>query len=122
MKAMKKLIYLPMAAFALISCDSHTYDEIEEEVVIDGPVTYNANVKAIIDNNCVVCHNDAGQASFRPLTTYAQVKAAVQEAGLLDRIQLQNGESGVMPSTGRMPQSNIDVILQWNADGLLETE
>lgn len=122
MKAMKKLIYLPLAAIALISCDSHTYDEIEEEIIIEGPVTYNANVKSIVDNNCVVCHNSAGQASFRPLTTYAEVKAAVEEAGLLDRIQLQNGEPGVMPSTGRMPQSTIDVILQWNTDGLLETE
>ena len=119
---MKKYIYLPLAALALYSCDSHTYQEIEEEIIIDGPVTYNANIKSIIDNNCVVCHVDGGAASFRPLTTYAEVKAAVQEAGLLDRIQLQNGESGQMPSTGRMPQSTIDVILQWNTDGLLETE
>ncbi|RYD92370.1 MAG: cytochrome c [Sphingobacteriales bacterium] len=119
---MKKLIYLPLAALALYSCDSHTYDEIGEEIIIEGPVTYNANVKSIIDNNCVMCHSQQGSASFRPLTTYSQVKAAVEEAGLLNRIQLQNGEPGVMPSTGRMPQSNIDVILEWNADGLLETE
>jgi len=117
---MKQLIYLPLAALALMSCDSHTYEEIGEEIIIEGPVTYNANVKSIIDNNCVVCHSPEGSASFRPFTTYAEVKAGVEEAGLLDRIQLQNGEPGVMPSTGRMPQSNIDVILQWNADGLLE--
>ncbi|MES2488042.1 MAG: cytochrome c [Bacteroidota bacterium] len=119
---MNKLIYMPFAALALFSCDSHTYDEIGEEIIIDGPVTYSANVKTIIDNNCVVCHSPEGSASFRPFTTYADVKAGVEEAGLLDRIQRQNGEPGVMPSTGRMPQSNIDVILQWSADGLLETE
>ncbi|KOS08339.1 hypothetical protein AM493_12415 [Flavobacterium akiainvivens] len=118
---MKKLI-LPLAAVALISCDSNTYEDIEQEIIIDGPVTYNANVKAIIDANCVMCHNSAGQASFRPLTTYAEVKAAVEQAGLLNRIQLQNGQPGIMPSTGRMPQSTIDVILEWSTDGLLETE
>ncbi len=119
---MKKLLYLPFAALALVSCDSHTYEDIDEEIIIDGPVTYNANVKAIIDANCVMCHVDGGAASFRPLVTYAQVKQAVAEAGLLERIQLQNGEPGIMPATGRMPQRNINVLLEWEADGLLETE
>jgi mono/diheme cytochrome c family protein len=121
MKAIK-YIYLPLAALALVSCDSNTYEDIEEEIIIDGPVTYTANVKAIIDANCVMCHSNGGAAAFRPLTNYAEVKAAVEEAGLLNRIQLQNGEPGIMPSTGRMPQSTIDVVLQWNADGLPETE
>jgi mono/diheme cytochrome c family protein len=119
---MKAKIYLGIGILvtALYSCDSHTYEEIEDETIIEGDVTYDANVKAIIDANCISCHNDAGVAAYRPLTTYAEVKEAVEEAGLLERIQLQNSEPNVMPQTGRMPQSKIDVILQWNEDGLLE--
>lgn len=117
---MKKYILLPLLALALLSCESHTYEDIEDTTVIVDTVTYNGNAKAIIDANCISCHADGGSASFRPLTTYAEVKDAVQNAGLLNRIQLQNGEDGIMPQTGRMPQGNIDIILQWDADGLLE--
>ncbi|TRW22369.1 cytochrome c [Flavobacterium zepuense] len=120
---MKKYIYIPLAALALYSCDSNTYAEIEADVPPVDTIaitTYQANVKAIIDNNCVSCHSDGGQASFRDLTTYAGVVDAVQNAQLLDRIQRQNGEPGQMPTTGRMPQGNINIILQWNTDGLPE--
>lgn len=119
---MKAKIYLGAAvlAMALYSCDSHTYEDIEQETIIEGDVTYDANVKSIISANCVSCHSDGNSAAFRPLNTYDEVKDAVLTAGLLDRIQMQNSEPGVMPQTGRMPQSKIDVILQWNEDGLLE--
>ncbi|MDV6169248.1 cytochrome c [Flavobacterium sp. DG1-102-2] len=120
MKAIQFLSAALMALF-LYSCDSHTYTELEETPpVVEGKVTYTANVKTIIDNVCTSCHSANGSASFRPLTTYAEVKDAVQNAGLLDRIQLENGEPGLMPQGGRMPQNRIDLILKWNEDGLLE--
>lgn len=119
---MKKryILILPLLLAALASCESVTYEEIQDNTVITGDVTYTANVKAIIDANCISCHNPTGIMPSTPLTTYAEVKSAVQNAGLLDRIQLQNSEVGVMPQSGRMPQSTIDIILQWNTDGLLE--
>jgi len=121
---MKKYIFLSGLVLLLYSCDSNTYESIEEPVVIIGKVTYSANVESIIQENCVVCHSPNGAASFRPFTTYAQVKDAIQnisaDNNLLNRIQRQNGESGQMPQTGRMPQEKINVILQWNTDGLLE--
>lgn len=119
MKA-KKYTAIALLSIVLYSCDSHTYEEIQEEIIVEGDVTYNANVKSIIDDNCVSCHSDGNVASFRPLTTYNQVKAAVENGGLLQRIQMQDSEPGVMPQSGRMPQSKIDIILQWNQDGLLE--
>ena len=117
---MKKFIYIPFLALALYSCDTHTYEDIEVPVIVDGNVTYNAQIKTIIDANCTGCHSPGSNAGFRPLTNYAEVKDAVQNTDLLDRIQRQNGEQGIMPATGRMSQNNIDLILQWNADGLLE--
>ena len=120
---MKAIYYLSAALLvtALYSCDSHTYEEIEEDApVVVGNVTYTANVKSIIDAECVSCHSAGGSGAFRPLTNFNEVKAAVQSAGLLDRIQLQNSQPGVMPQTGRMTQAKINLILQWNEDGLLE--
>ncbi|MFP9097459.1 cytochrome c [Flavobacterium sp. RHBU_24] len=116
----KRYILFPILLVALASCESTTYEDIQDNTVIDGDVTYNANVKTIIDANCVSCHTPGGSASFRPLSTYTQVKDAVENAGLLDRIQRQNGEDGAMPQSGRMPQSTIDIILEWENDGLLE--
>lgn len=117
---MKKIFYIALLATTVYGCESGTYEELEEPTVIEGDVTYAANAKAIIDANCIVCHSPGGVSGFRPLTTYQEVKDAVQNTNLLDRIQRQNGESGQMPQTGRMAQDKINIILQWRADGLLE--
>lgn len=120
---MKKFIFLSGIILSLYSCDSNTYESLQEDpVVIVDKVTYNANVKSIIDANCVACHSQNGPASFTPLVTYAQVKNAVLNTDLLDRIQRPNGASGQMPKGGRMPQDKINIILQWSTDGLLENE
>lgn len=119
MKA-KLFLAIGLVVTALYSCDSHTYEEVEEETIVVERVTYTANIKSIIDLQCTSCHAEGRTASFRPLTTYAEVKDAIENAGLLQRIQLENGEPGVMPQGGRMPQGRIDLILQWNEQGLLE--
>ncbi|EJG02648.1 MULTISPECIES: c-type cytochrome [Flavobacterium] len=124
---MKKTIVLTILMAVFASCsDSDTTQEIETPTTPTNPtdptgtVTYNKDVKSIIDANCISCHSSGRSASFRPLTTFAQVKAAVESAGLLGRIQLQNGQQGLMPQGGRMSQANIDIIVKWNTDGLKE--
>ncbi|TDO77607.1 hypothetical protein EV143_104374 [Flavobacterium chryseum] len=116
---MKKYIYLSAIILSLYGCESTTYESLEEEPeVIVGKVTYTANAKAIIDANCIACHASGG--TLTPLETYAEVKDAMQNTNLLDRIQRQNGTPGQMPRAGRMAQDKINTILQWNTDGLLE--
>lgn len=130
---MKKTILLAVLLAATVSCsDSDTYQDIEtpetqvppktDPPVINPPaaITYAKNVKSIIDASCVGCHQNGRSAGFRPLTTFAEVKAAVQNSDLLGRIQLQNGQQGIMPQAGRMSQANIDLIVKWNTDGLKE--
>lgn len=117
---MKKYLIPSLTLIALYSCESHTYDELLDKGEMQGPITYNGHIKAIIDNNCIMCHSAGGASSFRPLTNYTQVREAVLTTNLLDRIQRQNGEEGQMPQTGRMPQDKINLILQWNAEGLPE--
>lgn len=131
---MKKLIALTILLAALTGCgDSDTYQDIETlpetgTPPVTGtpdtaPVTttsYSKNIKSIIDGNCISCHSSGRSAAFRPLTTFAEVKAAVENAGLLNRIQLQSGQQGLMPQGGRMSQANIDLIVKWNTEGLKE--
>ncbi|OMQ08194.1 hypothetical protein [[Flexibacter] sp. ATCC 35103] len=127
---MKKAIAFTILLAVLTSCsDSDTYQDIETPPETGNPptdpttptaITYSKNVKSIIDANCISCHQSGRSAAFRPLTTFAEVKVAVENAGLLNRIQLQNGQQGIMPQGGRMSQANIDLIVKWNTDGLKE--
>ena len=117
---MTKYFILPTLLIGLCSCESNTYEDLEADVPADATITYNEHIKPIIEANCLSCHGEGGVSDFRPLGTYAHLKEAVLTTDLLDRIQRQNGEPGQMPADGRMPMANIDLILQWNADGLLE--
>jgi uncharacterized membrane protein len=130
---MKKAFALTILLASLASCsDSDTYQDVstpttpgtgttpETGTPTATIISYTKNVKSIIDGNCVSCHSSGRSASFRPLTTYAEVKTAVENAGLLSRIQLQSGQQGLMPQGGRMSQANIDLIVKWNTDGLKE--
>jgi uncharacterized membrane protein len=124
---MKKTIALTILLAALTSCsDSDTYQDVSTPSTTPGTgtsattISYTKNVKSIIDANCISCHSSGRSAAFKPLTTYAEVKAAVENAGLLNRIQLQSGQQGLMPQGGRMSQTNIDLIVKWNTDGLKE--
>jgi hypothetical protein len=55
------------------------------------------------------------------LTTYADVKNAVLNRGLLDRISRAQGSPGMMPNGGiRLPQATIDKIFEWAQNGLPE--
>ncbi len=102
------------------SCTNHSEDDLINQEPIPETVTYLDNVKPIIDANCVSCHGNANPQAGLSLTNYTQVKNAVQNNGLINRISLADGNPSLMPTTGRMPQATIDLIAQWNLDGLLE--
>lgn len=106
----------------LLSCTSASEDDLIESIDETEDITYTENVKSIIDNNCIFCHsNPPVNGAPVHLTTYDNVKNAVENSNLINRISAQPGDAGFMPSGGsRLPQSQIDLIIQWQADGLLE--
>ncbi|WP_163515741.1 c-type cytochrome [Gelidibacter japonicus] len=116
----KRIFFVVFVGSLLVSCGSNTFSELEDDFTPDEFVTYNSHVKDLIQRNCISCHAPGGISAFRPLTNYTLVKEAVLTTDLLDRIQRQNGEPGAMPQTGRMAQNQIDIVLQWVEDGLLE--
>lgn len=119
----KHLFLLSTMALLSISCEKDSPTDITttptNNTNTTAKTTYNGHIKPIIDNNCVVCHGTTGASAGLSLTNYSQVKNAIQTRGLLNRI---NSSTKPMPQSGKMPQSNIDVITKWNTDGLLETE
>lgn len=89
-------------------------------MLVDRVLTYQHDIKPVIENNCTQCHSAGGVAAFRPLETYDQLKQAILTTDLLDRIQRQNGETGQMPAGGRMSTNDINLVLEWSGQGLLE--
>lgn len=120
----KNLIYVFAISILLINCSSGGDDPTEPNPnPIPNPnpsdkITYEGNIKAIINNNCISCHgNPPTNSAPMSLTTYALVKNAVETRGLIDRI---NSTTNPMPQTGLMSQANRNLIQQWVDDGLLE--
>lgn len=96
---------------SLVSCQSNTYDEIAGAVT--EPEYYKTNVKPIMTANCISCHNPTfGQTPY--LETYLEVKASCQSS-LVCRIKGSCGE--IMPQSGSMPQTNIEIIDTWIVNG-----
>ncbi|WP_119790639.1 hypothetical protein [Flavobacterium anhuiense] len=119
---LQKAFALLSAAIFLAGCSNDDSSTPMNSTAPVGSVTYNKDVKSIIDNNCIVCHA-AVPTNGAPisLVTYAQVKEAVLKRSLIIRISLENGNSVLMPKGGpRMPQETIDIVKQWEKDGLFE--
>jgi mono/diheme cytochrome c family protein len=107
----------------LASCSNDSTDDLVGNAIApETNVTYTANVATIINNNCIICHGTTpANGAPMSLTTYAAVKQAILERGLIDRISRPQGAEGMMPNGGtRLPQATINVIIQWNAQGLQE--
>ncbi|MFN8275263.1 MAG: hypothetical protein U0X58_10350 [Flavobacteriaceae bacterium] len=110
-----KLALLALIAgvgISLYSCESNTYEEVAG--VVANP-TYTANVKGIIEDKCVECHNpEYGQEPY--LTNYDEVKSACENNELLCRISGTSCGS-IMPDDGKMPQYRISTIQNWIEQG-----
>ena len=118
----KTLLLIPSFALLLLSCTDDNPSTLIDNQSSIGTATYNQNVKSIIDNNCIVCHASVPKnGAPMSLVTYDQVKNAVLNRGLINRISLENGNSSLMPQGGpKLPQTTIDVIKKWEQNGLLE--
>ena len=83
--------------------------------------TYTADVKAIIDAECIRCHsNPPINNAPISLVTFQDVVFAANSRDLTGLVSTTIERVLMPPDTGRLPQGTIDIILDWEADGLLE--
>ncbi|WP_157831422.1 c-type cytochrome [Confluentibacter flavum] len=113
----KYLMSLLVITVFLFNCSSGGDDPSAPDPTT---VTYNGNIKSIMSNNCTSCHGSTpANGAPMSLTTYSQVKSAVETRGLITRI---NSTSNPMPPSPNSPLSNADknLIQQWKDGGFLE--
>ena len=74
-------------------------------------VTFTVDIQPIINANCITCHRDPPRngAPF-PLLTFNQVNN--RSALIFSQVN-----AGLMPPSGKLPDTEIDLIEQWIANG-----
>ena len=114
------LIYILIIS-AFYSCSYVSEDDLIEDIIIEDVVNYEDNIKTIIDNNCVGCHsNPPVNGAPMSLTTYNDVKDAVENRDLIARIASTDVGFGMPFGGPRLPQNLIDLIILWEQEGLIE--
>lgn len=110
----KLLLFWCTSSLLLSSCSNDSTSDLIDSTPVD-QVTYSQNIKSIIDNNCIVCHGTTPtNGAPMSLTTYENVKDAVLNRGLIDRISRDEGTSGAMPLGGpKLPTNSINLVIQW---------
>ncbi|MEB8328668.1 c-type cytochrome [Flavobacteriaceae bacterium KMM 6897] len=115
MKNILKFI-LPLASILVFSCSSDSEEDLNptEKEVIENDITYTADIKPIITNNCISCHGvpPTNGAPFS-LTTFSEVSSRANNI-------FTRTNNGTMPPTGKLPQTNIDLISAWIDGGKKE--
>ncbi len=119
---MKNLSFtLGLFLILIFTACSNSSDDSEmdpDEDPVGNLINYQDNIRPIITANCVSCHgNPPTNNAPMPLTTYNEVRSAVETRGLLSRI---NSTTNPMPPNGRMPASTIQIIEDWVDQGFLE--
>jgi len=118
---MKRPLSFVLLVLLFTNCTSVSEDDLIDDTPIEDEITYNDQVKPIIDNNCISCHSmPPVNGAPMSLISYNDVKSAVLNRELLERIS-SDDLGFLMPFGGpRLPQNLIDIVLQWEQDGLLE--
>lgn len=110
----KKAVFLMCISSVFLSCST---TEVPVTPEVTDQITYNVNVKSIVDNSCATssCHDAVSPAAGLKLTTYSEVKSSAQSGSFHTRIN-----NGTMPPGNPLPSATIAIITKWQSDGYLE--
>ena len=116
MKKKIKVILLLGLMFAVgVSCVG---SDDSDDMIDPDQVTYEADVRPIVEGICLNCHTDPPiNGAPMPLTSFDAVRNAVETRGLLTRI---NSISNPMPPSGLLPADTRQVFQDWVDQGFIE--
>lgn len=100
--------------FLVVSCGGGDDSPIIDPNPTPTNITYSNTISGIISGNCTGCHgNPTANGAPMSLTTYSSVKEAVENRGLINKI-----ETGVMPKNGsKLSATEIQNFKTWQANG-----
>ena len=125
---MLKKIWLAAAVslFAIIFFEGCYYDKADQQYPVVGcdtsAVTYNVQIKAILDNNCVSCHAGPAPVSNIDLYDYATISGLALDGkftyGTLLSAVMHSGGAQPMPQGApKITNCEINQIAAWVNQG-----
>ncbi len=122
MKKLKSILFIGVLTLALGCSKSDNSEGTADDPNNQNPdptaLSYQNDIRPIIQGNCVSCHgNPPTNNAPMSLTSLSQVRSAIESRGLLSRI---NSTTNPMPPDGLMPQSARELIAEWANQGFPE--
>lgn len=127
---MKKIVNLTVIALTLLilSCNKdegpfYTATSVLPDTVL---VSYSKDIQLIFNSNCVSCHSELhAKLNLKSCCSYEQLFESGFSASYIDTITPQNsrlykhitGVLSVMPPSGKLPDEQINKILNWIDQG-----
>lgn len=115
---MKHNILFIFLTVLIVSCTNSSPDDLTEP--LPELVNFDADVAPIIQSQCLNCHNSNFASGNLVLENYNDVRNSTENGSLIDRITRSVGDPLIMPQNGQLPQTSINIIIQWQNDGYLE--
>lgn len=117
MRNIKNIAFLLLAGMSMVGCTKAVIETPEPTEPITRDVTYNADIKKIMTDNCVTCHGGLAPSAGVSLTTYGETKAAAENSSLVERMK---DVSSPMPPNGLLSPEIQQIMDKWAADGYPE--
>jgi len=106
---------------SIVICALISISACKKENVSTTPVsstTYFPRVKTIIQNNCMSCHHSSGSWTGRPTKFDTDSDIVINHAAIKSSVaDTPTFTNKRMPQGSTLPQSDIDLIVQWNQKG-----
>ncbi|MGI9549908.1 MAG: c-type cytochrome [Aurantibacter sp.] len=107
------LFGLTVLAIQMTSCEYHVENEDLQGNLCNPVVSYGADIRPLIDNNCMPCHNGDGSSPQAPnLLTYESVEG-------VSSIIREVTQTRRMPLNGMITDAEIESIRCWVDNGAL---
>lgn len=115
----KPIIFAVLVIFMLQSCTTAIIDEGDKNALppITRIVTYNADIRTIMTNNCITCHGGPAPSAGLDLSNYQNTRFSAEQGGLIFRM---NDDSNPMPPSGKLSPQTLQLVDKWLIDGLPE--
>ncbi len=98
------------------STDNNTDSADNGDNPFDGMVTYYGDVEPILNQLCIACHGPVDPEDHFDISTYEKAKDEIED--IIKEIE-EDGDD-IMPPSGRMGENLIQLIKDWETDGLLD--
>ena len=85
----------------------------------DSTSTWTADIRPLIQAQCVACHQGASAIGGLDLSSHASVQNSVLNGSLMDRIQRGAGDPLAMPPSGPLSNCNVAKVRVWERGGAL---